>query len=167
MTGVKIAEEAFYYSKSCRYIELLITGCTLGWSDTGTMPTTFQRFLRSEMVSDILRTFGWGGETATEGFSRTLWTLFPKLETSGKREISLGLMMSEEVFVYYLSLEGCPCEGTSLSDPASEETVSLSNSSLKENRESLVTEARSEFLRDTAGAWLSASASSRSTCSKS
>jgi hypothetical protein len=129
-----------------------MTGYTLGYCGSGDIPTMTQRFLSSEMVSDILRTLGSGREATTGGFSLCSLILFPKLETSVKREISLGLMMNEEVFVYYLSLEGCPCEGTSLSDPVSEETVSLSNSSLKENRESLVTEARSEFLRDTAGA---------------
>ena len=151
MTGVKVADEVFYYCKNSRNLLLAMTGCTLGYCGSGDIPTMPQRFLSSEMVSDNLRSLGSEREVTTGGFSLCSFILFPKLERSGKREISLGLMMVEEVFVYYLSLEGCPCEDTSLSDPASEGTVSLSNSSLKEDRESLVTEARSEFLGDTAG----------------
>ena len=139
MTGVKVADEVFYYCKNSRNLLLAMTGCTLGYSGSGDIPTMSQRFLSSEMVSDNLRALGLEREVTTGGFSLCSLILFPKLETSGKREISLGLMMGEEVFVYYLSLEGCPCEGTSLSDPASDGTVSLSNSSLKKNRESRVT----------------------------
>ncbi len=68
-----------------------------------------------------------------------------------KREISLEFLMGEEVFVYNLSLEDCPGESVELSGEPSEETVSLSVTSVKVNSDSLVTKARSEFLGDTAG----------------
>jgi hypothetical protein len=69
LTGVKLAGKVFFYCKNSRNLLLVMIGCTLGYCESGVIPTILQRFLSSDIVSDILRSFGSAGETTTGGFS--------------------------------------------------------------------------------------------------
>ena len=159
MIGVKVPEEAYSYSKSCNNLVLVIIGCTLSGAGWGVIPASKQHFLRSEMVCVIFLTFGWGGDTVIGWFGLCSWFLFPKLETSGKWQVSVGgFLTGVEASVYPPWLEGSLCECTAVT--ATEASVSMSLSSVKANRESLVGEARSELLAETTGPRGSASASS-------
>ena len=66
-------------------------------------------------------------------------TLFPKLEMSGKWELSLDCLRGVESRVYSLELEGYLCEGTAATGTASEVSASASVLviSVKAKRESL------------------------------